>query len=57
MSSREHRRVLITTVPFGDVDPRPLELLDAAGIAYVINPLGRRLNEHELAEMIGGYTP
>jgi len=40
-------------VPFGEVDPRPLELLDAAGIAYAINPLGRRLKEQELTEMIG----
>jgi D-3-phosphoglycerate dehydrogenase / 2-oxoglutarate reductase len=56
MSAREHRRVLITTVPFGEVDPRPLELLDAAGIAYAINSLSRRLKEHELAEMIRDYT-
>jgi len=56
MSGPEHKRVLITTVPFGEVDPRPIELLDAAGIAYSINPLGRRLKEHELAAMIGGYT-
>jgi D-3-phosphoglycerate dehydrogenase len=56
MSDSERRRVLITTVPFGEVDPRPLELLRAAGIAYAINPLGRRLTEHELAGMIGDYT-
>jgi D-3-phosphoglycerate dehydrogenase len=43
-------------VPFGEVDPRPLGWLDAAGIAYAINPLGRRLKEHELAGMIGDYT-
>jgi D-3-phosphoglycerate dehydrogenase len=43
-------------VPFGEVDPRPLELLDAAEIAYAINPLRRRLKEQELAEMIGDYT-
>jgi len=56
MSAPEHRRVLITTVPFGEVDPQPLELLDAAGIAYAMNSLGRRLKEDELAEMIGDYT-
>jgi D-3-phosphoglycerate dehydrogenase len=49
----EGRRVLITTVPFGEVDRRPLDLLEAEGIDYVINPIGRRLRTEELAEMIG----
>ena len=49
----EGRRVLITTVPFGEVDRRPLALLEAAGIDYVINPIGRRLRPEELAEMVG----
>ena len=47
------RRVLITTVPFGEVDRRPLDLLEAAEIDYVINPIGRRLRTEELADMIG----
>ncbi len=50
----EGRRVLISTVPFGDVDRRPLDLLEAAGIDYVINPIGRRLRPEELADMIEG---
>lgn len=45
--------VLITTVPFADKNRLPLELLEAAGIEYRINPLARRLNEAELVEMIG----
>jgi len=49
----EGRRVLITTVPFGEVDRKPLSLLEEAGIEYVINPIGRRLRPDELAEMIG----
>src|SRR3989441_9231648 len=49
----EGRRVLITTVPFGEVDRRPLALLEAADIDYVINPIGRRLRTEELADMIG----
>ena len=53
--SATERRVLITTVPFGQVNSQPLDLLEAAGIEYVINPIGRRLKEEELAEMIGGY--
>lgn len=48
-------RVLITTIPFGEVDRRPLDLLDAAGVEYVINPIGRKLWEGELAELIGDF--
>jgi D-3-phosphoglycerate dehydrogenase len=44
---------LITTVPFGAHNRLPLELLSYAGIDYVINPLGRRLKEEELADMVG----
>jgi len=46
------RKVLITTVPFGEKNKLPLELLDGAQVEYVISPLGRKLNENELAEMI-----
>ncbi len=49
-------RVLIATVPFGAVDRGPLDLLEAARIKYVINTVGRRLTESELADMIGEYT-
>lgn len=45
------RRVLITTVPFGEIDRTPLELLEAAEIEYVINPLNRKLKEAELLEL------
>ena len=45
-------RVLITTVPFAVHDSLPLELLVSAGVEFEINPLGRRLKEVELAEMI-----
>jgi D-3-phosphoglycerate dehydrogenase len=48
------RRVLITTVPFG-VERRPLELLESEGIEYVINPIGRRLKEDELAAMAADF--
>ena len=44
-------KVLITTVPFGECNRLPLELLEAAGIEYTINPLGRKLVETELVEM------
>jgi D-3-phosphoglycerate dehydrogenase / 2-oxoglutarate reductase len=45
-------KALITTVPFAERNRLPLELLEAAGIDYHINPLGRRLKEDELADMI-----
>jgi D-3-phosphoglycerate dehydrogenase len=48
-------RALITTVPFGQNDKTPLELLDSAKVEFVINPLGRKIQEHELAEMIPGF--
>ena len=48
-------KALITTVPFGDKNRLPLELLEAAGIEYVINPIGRKLTENELAEMVTDF--
>ena len=46
-------KVLVTTVPFGDRVRLPIELLETAGIEYVINPLGRKLREDELADILG----
>lgn len=48
-------KALITTVPFGDKNRLPLELLEAAGIEYLINPIGRKLKEEELAEMVTDF--
>jgi D-3-phosphoglycerate dehydrogenase / 2-oxoglutarate reductase len=48
-------KVLITTVPFGQNNKSPLEKLVSADMEYVINPLGRKLKESELAEMIDGF--
>ena len=48
-------KVLITTVPFGDKNRLPIEQLEAAGIEYLINPLGRKLKEEELAEMVTDF--
>lgn len=49
--SRLQKRVLITTVPFGEVDRTPLRLLEEAGIEYTINPLQRKLKEEEMMEL------
>lgn len=46
-------KAVITTVPFGTVDPKPLALLQGAGIDYEINPLGRKLRPDEVAGVIG----
>jgi len=48
-------KALITTVPFGTKDRLPLELMKNAGIDYLINPVGRRLTENELAELVSDF--
>lgn len=45
-------KVLVTTVPFADKDRRPLDLLDKVGAEVVINPLGRKLKNADLLELI-----
>ena len=45
-------KVLITTVPFGDKNRYPLDLLEKEGIDYLINPLGKKLTEDELAGLV-----
>lgn len=48
-------KALITTIPFADKNRLPIELLESAGIEYRINPLGRKLTEADLAEMVTDY--
>lgn len=48
-------KALITTVPFGEKNQLPLEQLEAAGIEYLINPIGRKPKENELAEMVTDF--
>lgn len=48
-------KVLITTVPFADKNTLPLEQLESAGIEYVFNPLGRKLLEPELVELVSDF--
>jgi D-3-phosphoglycerate dehydrogenase len=48
-------KALITTVPFGDKNRLPIELLEAAGVEYLINPIGRKLKQDELAEMVSDF--
>jgi D-3-phosphoglycerate dehydrogenase len=46
-------KVLITTVPFGEHNSLPLEMLNSLDVDFLINPLNRKLNELQLIEMIG----
>lgn len=48
-------KVLITTVPFGNKNRLPLELLKNAGIEFMINPLKKKLSEEQLVEMITDF--
>lgn len=45
-------KIFISTVPFGERNRLPLELLEGAGHEFVINPIGRRLREEEIAEQV-----
>lgn len=48
-------KVLITTVPFGENTRLPFELLEKARIEYLVNPLGKKLTENEVAHMVRDY--
>ncbi len=48
-------KVLITTVPFGNKNRLPLDLLEKSNIEYLINPLNKKLTETELAEMVTDF--
>jgi D-3-phosphoglycerate dehydrogenase len=56
LSIRENvKKVLITTVPFAAINHLPINLLEKAGVEYLVNPIGRKLTESELAEMIEDF--
>lgn len=46
------KKILITTIPFGDPVEKPLNLLNDAGIEYVINPFNRKITEDDLKKLI-----
>jgi D-3-phosphoglycerate dehydrogenase / 2-oxoglutarate reductase len=48
-------KVLITTVPFGETNQFPIELLETTGVEYLINPLNKKLTEDELAEIVPDF--
>ena len=48
-------KALITTVPFSDKNPLPLEMLRNEGIEYLINPYNKKLTEDELADLVTDF--
>ena len=48
-------KALITTVPFCEKNPLPLEILREAGIEYLINPYKKKLTEDELADLVTDF--
>jgi D-3-phosphoglycerate dehydrogenase / 2-oxoglutarate reductase len=48
-------RIFISTIPFGEVELSPLQVLDKSGFEYNINPLGRKLKADEVAEIAKDY--
>ena len=48
-------RALVTTVPFAEKDTQPLQALEQAGADVVINPLGRKLQESDLVNLISEF--
>ena len=48
-------KVLITTVPFGGRDRLPIELLENAGIEYLINPFNIKITEDQLADFVTDF--
>lgn len=53
---RLKKKVLVTTVPFCEYSRRPLELLETAeDVELTINPIGRKLTEQELADMVAPF--
>jgi len=47
-------KIGITTSSFAQFSEEPLRLLDVAGIAYVLNPHGRKLTENEAISLLNG---
>jgi D-3-phosphoglycerate dehydrogenase / 2-oxoglutarate reductase len=49
------KKVLITTVPFGQANRSPLDMLESHKIQYLINPLNKKLTEDELLSLVSDF--
>ena len=45
-------KVLVSTSSFGQVDPRPVQLLEEHGVEYVVSPTGLRQDPAEAVELL-----
>ena len=48
-------KVLVTTIPFGEKTVYLIELLDNAGIKYLINPFNKKITEDQLTDIITDF--
>ena len=48
-------KTLITTVPFGEINKLPIEMMENNNIDYTINSLNWKLSENELLEMVSDF--
>ena len=48
-------KALITTFPFGENNRLPIDLLENAGIKYLLNPHKTKLTEEQLSELISDF--
>ena len=48
-------KVLISTSSFGQVDPRPVQLLEEHGVEYEVNPTGLRLDPAEAVKLLQDF--
>lgn len=46
------KKVFISTHPFAEISSKPLEILEAEGISYALNPYNRKIKTSELATLI-----
>ncbi len=54
--TKKKHNIFISTVPFGQIDPYSVEILKKEpNCELVINPLGRKLTEDEMAEILKDY--
>tara|TARA_Y100000588_G_scaffold195429_1_gene209589 strand:+ start:1333 stop:2310 length:978 start_codon:yes stop_codon:yes gene_type:complete len=48
-------KIFISTAPFGEVDPRPRDILEENGFSYCVNPFGRKMRSDEIGDIISDY--
>ena len=48
-------KVLITTIPFGDKNHLPLDMLENEGIEFLINPFNKKITEDQLADLVTDF--